>query len=80
MQTPVKGDGVINVRGQSSSDIQHRHLDGVSVARYAQVRAPDVRVDEQRQVGRVHVACEVQTVHLSEVVVAVFRELEKIPH
>lgn len=75
MQTPVEGDGVINVRGQSSSDVQHGHLDGAGVTRDTQVIAPDVRVDEHRQVGWVHVACKVHAVHLSEVMVALFWEL-----
>lgn len=79
MQTTIEGDGVVNVRGQGSSDVQHRHLDGVGVARDAQVGASDVRVDEQRQVGRVDVTCEVHAVHLCEVMVALFGELEILP-
>lgn len=76
VQSAIKSDGIFHMRGQRSSNVEHRHLDGLVLPRDAQVGAAHIRVDEQRKVGRVHVPSEVHAVHLGQVVVPLLRELQ----
>lgn len=66
------------MRRQRSGDVQHRHFDGGVLPGDAKVVAAHVRVDEHRQVGRVHVAREVHAVTLRQVVVPLLRALHQM--
>ena len=88
IETRIEGDGVVDVRTECSSHVQHGHLhraDGCAPGRIqfavdVQIRPLDVRVDEHGQIIRIDVVFEILAVDVHQIVIPLFAQLNtKIP-
>lgn len=72
------------MRTVRTSDVNHRHAQrhtlllfgGIHLALNVQVGSFDVRIDKQRQIGRVYIALEVRLVHLDQVMISLLGVLK----
>ena len=80
VKAPIKGDCVIHMRTEGPCNVHYRHSERLRILAFwrlqftnnVEICSSDVAVNEESQVGGVHMVFEVCLVHLNQIVVPFF--------